>query len=219
MVKLLPTAENSTRGDAVHSRMMMGLIMAGLMAVIFTPSTMASTDDLALNARNLLVNASFEKGQYSPTGLPTGWSTSEFANTSQFVWLDHVSFAGRKSVQIISATPNDARWTQPVAVKPDTSYELSGWVKTKNVQADRSLVSDAGANVSILECISGNCFIRTPGIIGTHDWTRGSTCFTTDATTTQVTVAARLGMYAGNATGKAEFDQLDLRGRPAGCKR
>ena len=63
---------------------------------------------------------------------------------------------------------------------------------------------DAGANLSI---IGG--YTRSAGIFGTTGWRYASLVFNSGSNT-QVTVAARLGMYSGTTTGTAWFDDLRL---------
>ena len=106
-------------------------------------------------------------------------------------------------MKVEAITANDARWIQTVSVTPNTQYVLSGYIKTVNV-AHTSQSQDAGANLSIL-----GGYTSTPALFGTNGWKYVSVVFNSGSNT-QVTVAARLGMYSGVTTGTAWFDDLQL---------
>jgi len=152
---------------------------------------------------NLLANPGVDDGPPSPT-LPTGWSTWAFDEGSAiFAWDDAVSRSGSRSARVGSATPNDALFQQTLAVDPFTSYVLTGWIKTEGVTHTAELV-DAGANLSLF-----GGFVRSQGIFGTQDWTLVTLPFNSGSDT-EVTIAARLGFFAGTASGTAWFDDLQL---------
>jgi hypothetical protein len=151
---------------------------------------------------NLLGNSGFE--QRAPgQALPAQWSADSWLPTGGLGWDDSVSHRGRRSVRIESSAPNDARWVQEVVVLPHTSYRLSGWVKTVDVAHTMELV-DAGANLSLL-----GEWDRSGAMYGTQDWTYTSLTIDSGDRTT-LTVAARLGFWAGTTTGTAWFDDVSL---------
>ena len=151
---------------------------------------------------NMLINPGFEDG----TTTPTAWNKDAFVlANSTFEWSIDFFHSGSRSVKIISATANDARWTQTVTVQPNTDYKLSGWILTNDV-AHTAETNDAGANLSILD---GTVNHSTPSLFGDNPWTFVSLTFNSGANT-QVTVAARLGMATGSTTGTAWFDDLKL---------
>ena len=152
---------------------------------------------------NLVTNGSFEQGQFSPNSLPNGWSWDSWARTAIPIWDETEALTGDRSVKIISPTLDDARWVQSVPVEPNKPYYLSGWVKTKDVAHSPEIV-DAGANISLL-----GGFTSSPGIFGTQDWMRTGVLFNSESNG-QVTVATRLGFYAGTTTGTAWFDDIKL---------
>jgi hypothetical protein len=149
---------------------------------------------------NPLVNGGFEDGTSSPTGWSSdAWNTSYTA----FTWDNTQAYSGTRSVKIVSTTPNDARWVQSITVQPNTDYRLSGWIKTSNVAHTQESV-DAGANLSLY-----GTYTYSVGLFGTSDWTYVTLLFNSGSST-QFTVAARLGYWYGTTTGTAWFDELRL---------
>jgi Bacterial Ig domain/Bacterial TSP3 repeat len=143
----------------------------------------------------ILTNGSFESG----TGTPTGWQTGAWnLPAATFTWDSKTFFVGSRSVKIRAQSTNDAYWTQPVAVQPNTDYILSGWIKTQNV------AGGAGANLGLY-----GTFTYTAGVFDTTDWTYITLPFNS-GTASQVTVAARLGYWAYTSTGSAWFDSVRL---------
>lgn len=147
---------------------------------------------------NPIVNGGFEEGEIDPVGwrrdawMPSGSSlTSDGTQAHQ----------GARSARISAPTANDARWLQTIAVEPDTSYLLSGWIKTAGVTDTLELVN-AGANL----CLYGT-WERSAGVFGTTDWTFVTLVFQSGSRT-EVEIGARLGFWAGTATGTAWFDDL-----------
>jgi hypothetical protein len=150
---------------------------------------------------NLLTNGSFEEGIYSPTGLPTGWSSDAWQSSAIFTWDDTQSFSGEKSVRVEAREPNDARWLQAVEVEPNTLYFLSGWIKTD--QVGHNLQSE-GANL----CLFGT-WTRSEGVFDTQGWIKKGILFNS-AEESNVTVGARIGYWGGTTTGTAWFDDIQL---------
>ncbi|TYQ16158.1 UNVERIFIED_CONTAM: putative membrane-bound dolichyl-phosphate-mannose-protein mannosyltransferase [Acetivibrio alkalicellulosi] len=93
---------------------------------------------------NLVMNPTFDEGNqdelYFWSKLP--WYSDE--GVTEFIIDENTSFKGSRSVCIINNSPNDARYTQTIAVKGDTLYRFSSWIKTENVGSD-----GLGANLSI----------------------------------------------------------------------
>lgn len=147
---------------------------------------------------NLLVNGSFETGT-------KGWESSAWLKPPQsrvaFTAVDGVAADGTHSVQIASPEANDAYWSQSLTVKPNTTYRISGRIKTQNV-THTAEVFDAGANLGVL-----GSWDHTDGLFGTRDWTFVSMTYDVGPAS-QLTVAARLGYSAGTTTGTAWFDDL-----------
>jgi hypothetical protein len=153
---------------------------------------------------NILMNGSFEQGDFSPTEAPDFWSQGSYDPSAVFTWDDTQAYEGSRSVKITSDTPNDAYWLQTIYVQPNTTYVVSGWIKTENVGHSAQSV-DRGANISIMGYWD---WYSTP-LFGTNDWTYVSFVFNS-GDRTQMTLAARLGYWSGTATGTAWFDDLKV---------
>jgi hypothetical protein len=168
------------------------------------PADVASPHCVELAGINLLANPGADEGPFPSTSLPAGWTHQTWREEGvSFAWDDTVSRRGRKSVRITADSANDASWLQKVPVEPHTRYVLSGWIRTDGVTHTGDLV-DAGANLSL-----HGTWMRTDGVFGTQDWTYVSLAFETGPEV-EVTVAARLGFWAGSSAGTAWFDDLRL---------
>lgn len=183
------------RGRKLAASIALGMFLP-LIAACVPPET--PTDDTP--QVNLLTNPGFEDG----TTDPDGWQRDAYLQVSNLTRDDAVKRSGSHSISIHSTSPNDARWIQTVAVEPNTVYELSGWIRTEDVQASPEVV-DAGANLSVMDT-SG---IRSEALLGTNDWTFRRIRFNSGDSTT-VTIGARLGFYGGTTAGNAWFDDLRL---------
>src|SRR6476661_1576171 len=152
---------------------------------------------------NIAINSSFEQGDASATGLPEGWQFESFTRTSAHTWDEEVAKLGARAVKITAPRLDDARWFQALSAAPNTLYYLSGWIKTQQVAHSPELV-DVGANVSLF-----GGFTHSPGVLGTQDWTPNGVLFNSGSST-QLTIAARLGFFSGTTTGTAWFDDVRL---------
>jgi hypothetical protein len=164
-------------------------------------------DDLSLTAvaqPERIANPGFERGTHAAGAIPTGWGTvAAVGSSSSFAWDRAVSHSGKRSVRVTSATADDAMWVQSIPVWPNTWYELSGWIRTRDV-AHSTDVLDPGANLSFL-----GTWDRSAPVFGTQRWTRVSVT-TNSGTQAYLVIAARLGYWSGVTTGTAWFDDLTL---------
>lgn len=196
--RIIAKGEKMKRRHA-HTAVVAAMLM---LPTVLAPAASAATTASAPVRPNLLVNSGFE--QRAPKqALPSGWTADSWLPTGVPAWDDSVSHGGRRSARIEAPTPNDIRWVQEVAVLPHTRYRLSGWVKTVHVAHTTQLV-DAGANLSFL-----GTWDRSAPVYGTQDWTHAAITIDSGDRTT-LTVAARLGFWAGTTTGTAWFDDLSL---------
>ncbi len=175
------------------------ICVAGVLGI-----TGGTATGVSAGSTNRLENGSFENGAFSPTGSPTGWTRDAWDPSAVLTWDDSEAYTCSKSVKITASIPNDARWIQRVSVKPHTNYLLSGWVKTEDVAHTVEYV-DLGANLSLL----GTWEHHSVGLLGTNDWTYVAFAFN-PGENSKVTVAARLGFWAGTTKGTAWFDGLQL---------
>jgi alpha-L-arabinofuranosidase len=146
--------------------------------------------------KNLVANDSFEN---AGDDGPTGWKTHTWQGDGAFSH-DALGRSGKRSVSISSANGGDLSWFIKVSVEPYSRYRLSGWVKTENI------VSQGGSGA--LFNLHNVQAVKTPALLGTHDWTRLQVeCETEELD--QLQINCLFGGW-GLATGKAQFDDLKL---------
>jgi hypothetical protein len=172
-------------------------VAAGIVAAIIALVVPAG----GASSSNLLINSSFETGTLD---WPDSWSRNAWGSLEDLSWDDSRAHEGDQCAKISAAAPNDAFWSQNVSVEPNTNYLVSGWIKTKSVGHTQELV-DTGACL----CVYGTWDQRSAGLFGTNDWTYASFVFNSGQNA-EVTIAARLGYWAGTTTGTAWFDDIQL---------
>jgi alpha-N-arabinofuranosidase len=158
---------------------------------------------LSGNSADMVVNGHFERPVDASATVPMAWTSGAWQPTAIFSCPDSVAHRGRRSVSIDAPQPNDAWWSQTVAVQPHTLYRLSGWIKTANVAHSTEIV-DAGANLGFL-----GTWEHSPGVFGTAGWTNVWVSINS-GDSDELTVAARLGYWAGTTSGTAWFDDIRL---------
>ena len=182
----------------------LAVISAVILVTLFSPpvAQMRSATSAPLPQStcgiDLVQNGGFEFPTESPNTIPLNWSTGQYTSTSQIARDSAYFHSGASSIRIQSTFANDAWVTQDVAVQPNTVYRLTGWIKTENVS------SGAGANLSLIGTWS-----HTVGLSGNTPWTRVNMLLN-PGSSTQITIGARLGYWAGTSTGTAWFDDLRL---------
>lgn len=113
------------------------------------------------------------------------------------------AYEGHRCLLLSSDKADDCLVFQPAKVKRNTTYSLSGWVKTEGVTV-LEIGGDAGANMSIW-----GDFDRSDSLLGDNDWTFLAMTFDT-GDRDSVNIACRLGHHGSTVTGKAWFDQIEL---------
>ena len=173
----------------VNGRRIEKILLAGCLLLLFTalPGTAAE---------NLLKNSGFET---VGDNRPADWRMDYWQEGSLFTVTGEKTRSGRNAAYIYSPAPNDARFVQTVAVKPNTVYRFSGWVATEEV------AGPPGANLAVM-----GGFVSSDGTEGTAGWRRQEVVFRTHSGQRRVDLAVRLGFYGGLAAGKAYFDDLFL---------
>ena len=149
---------------------------------------------------NLLKNGSFEEVS---DGWPANWRGDMWLNEPGVTYLSLAEGGpdGGLCAMVENVSANDARFTQTVTVKPGTVYRLRGLIKAEGCGRE-----NGGANLSILDC-----FETFPDIHETNgEWVEMESFIRTDIGQKSLRVAARLGGYSADNTGKAWFDTLSL---------
>jgi hypothetical protein len=167
---------------------------------------------------NLLTNGDFKNGT-------TGWTVHAWGSQGQVsvvepgkVLVDGLKpqalgqaapdptdvHEGKPSVKIENPSPDTTIFKQKVKVKPATRYRLSGWVKTKGVEAKQMKGKPPGASL----CITGG-FEKTENIIRTKGWTHLTFDFSS-GTRSEMEVGPALGYYSSPVKGAAWFSEVSL---------
>lgn len=147
-------------------------------------------------AENLIPNPSFEAAEQ---GKPTDWKTQAWNGKAEFQYA-RIGHTGERSVVIISEKGADAAWHTTVAIRPYSTYRLSGWIRTENVEA----TTGRGVLLNLHNLQEA----RTRALTGTNDWTRVEIVFDT-AENDSVQINCLLGGW-GLATGRAWYDDVRL---------
>ena len=153
-------------------------------------------------AENLLINGSFE--ETDPDGAPSGWVEDAYVRDEGYTVFslteDHSEDGGRQAASIRNIGPNDARYAQKAAVRPESLYRFSAMVKAENVEEGR------GANLSV-----EGLYVFSESVYDTDgEWQYVEWYGETGEDQTSVTVFVRLGGYSGESTGQAWFDDVRL---------
>ncbi len=144
----------------------------------------------------LIPNASFEK---QTNGKPDGWEPQIYNGDAKFDCVQ-TGHSGKWCIMIESSNGADASWLTTVAVKPNSKYKLSAWIKTENLSAD----SGRGALLNLHNIQP----LQTPAVTGTKDWNKVEIMFNS-GNNTFVQINCLLGGW-GTSTGKAWFDDVHL---------
>ena len=103
------------------------------------------------------------------------------------------------SIQISSDSGVDGAMNQSVAVETNTTYTLSGWIKTESVQAG----SGYGAQLNVHELEQSSL---TESVTGTQGWTYVETTINSGSNE-ELQINALLGGW-GDSTGTAYYDDI-----------
>lgn len=156
------------------------LLLAGVLAagglLALTPAAAVAAD------AELARNGGFEAGL-------DGWTCTAGSGAA----VSSPVHGGTKALQATPAGSDNAKCSQTVTVKPNSSYELSGWVRGSYVY-----LGTAGTGTTDVSTWTASA----------PDWQRLSTRFTTGASTTSVTIYTH-GWYG---TPAYQADDLSLFG-------
>ena len=145
---------------------------------------------------NLVTNESFE--QVAADGLPSGWRRRHYSGTAEHRVDETVARSGDRSL-MLEGTGRGADTSVHIdlEVEPNTTYRLSGWIKTENVR---------GAMGALLNLHTTE--FRTSAVSGTSDWTEVELVFNS-GNLTRVSLNCLLGGW-GQSSGRAWFDDIRL---------
>jgi len=148
----------------------------------------------ALEGENIVFNGDFELDDHAD-GQPDGWVTSE-----PLELVEDVVKVGKHAVKIVSDNVQiNNRNSYFVNLKPHTTYTLSAWVKTEDLEGGE------GAQIYLYDFEAA----QTGGISivfhGTNDWT-----YVTQSFTTADDTWGRVTFRVYGATGTAWFDDVRI---------
>ena len=150
-------------------------------------------------SENLIQNGGFET--IDENGLPAFWEMEVYAEADTLFLVSSASHSGENAAMIRSGDMNDARFSQTVAVDPESLYCLSGYIKTGRIPD-----AGSGANISV-----SGVYYHLDGLFDTNgQWHYFVDYGETGIDQTSVTVYARLGGYGGESKGEAAFDDIQL---------
>ena len=138
-------------------RLLPCLLLSLALATAFPGAAHASSSSI--------VNTGFETG----SSQPTGWTSDTVSGTATFLWDSAAAHSGGRSGKITLADAGIARWTQEdLILDLNSEYELSGWVKTDNVQGG------PGARIAVYGTNPAELLLAasTSGVYATQNWTQ-----------------------------------------------
>jgi mono/diheme cytochrome c family protein len=108
--------------------------------------------ELYRDGPNLLVNGDLEK--VGKDGFPEGWKRRDYGGTSkaegnkgaEWTLLEDkkVAHGGNRSLRCITRADADTSFHQDVAIKPNTTYRMSGWIKSHSLKGKASFNDHIG---------------------------------------------------------------------------
>jgi putative membrane-bound dehydrogenase-like protein len=180
-------------GVAAHGR---GYLAAAAKAGAKVPSRNAPAP---AREANLIKDPGFEGAAASG---PAGWEKRTYGGGADFAVVE----GGRsgKCLQLTAAEGgSDASWTLVAAVRPNSSYRLSGWIRTKEVKGAMGALFNLHNHPS-----------KSKAVKGTEDWTKVTLEFKAEGRK-EIEINCLLGGW-GVSTGTAWFDDLVLEERSSG---
>jgi putative membrane-bound dehydrogenase-like protein len=185
--KYLPTA--LLVGVSAHGR---GYLAASAKAGEKLPVTAPTAPSAPVN---LIKDPGFDTANGE---RPDGWEVRTYGGKAAFAVVD----GGRsgKCLQISSTEGSDASFTVIVPVKPNGTYRLTGWIKTKDVK---------GAMGALFNLHGSDD--KSKAVSGTKDWTKITLEFKAGGRK-QVEINCLFGGW-GAATGTAWWDDVELEER------
>jgi len=148
-------------------------------------------------AANLLPNPSFEQ---AGGDAPDAWQTHTWQGQGRFQHVEG-GRTGDRCVMIESQEGGDLSWMTEVQVEPRSTYRLSAWIRTENLETG----SGRGALLNVHELQGAGA---TGVVSGTGDWTRVETLIRTGQHE-RISVNCLFGGW-GLSTGKAWYDDISL---------
>jgi alpha-L-arabinofuranosidase len=191
-------------GDLIHF-FQRTFIMTRLEAVLlltavlrFASSPLAECEAADPPSPAILRNPGFEDGA-------AGWSVDVYGAKSDVAIDRDVTREGKQSLRIAAADPSDTALGQEIQVKPGRFYQLSGWVRTRNLDPRTARVS---ATFQVQRPGGKGIIVGGVSHRGDTDWTKESIYFESPSDG-RVRIAVFFVGF-GKGTGSAWFNDLKL---------
>lgn len=154
--------------------------------------------------QNLTINSGFEVG----TGtLPDSWTTIITEGSADFSWVTDTFYSGEKSICITHTDSATSSFYQVITVLPGYQYNVSGYIKTANVDVGVDWF-EGGAQIVIEGDVEGYWWDNmTDRISGNSDWKKVELEFTTTDEASTIEVHCRLGVGL-KIRGTAWYDDI-----------
>ncbi|NBV87655.1 MAG: glycosyl hydrolase, partial [Verrucomicrobia bacterium] len=128
---------------------------------------------------NLLTNGSLE--ELGPDGLPLGWKRRDYGNKPgnsgaewKVVSAEGDAHEGKMALRCITRDNADTSFFQDVEIKPNTTYRLSGWVKTHAFSGKASFNDNIGRAQTGLSTARESSWVELETIFESKERTRAS---------------------------------------------
>ena len=155
------------------------------------------------STKNLVSNASFEKGDFSGRYLGKWYGPNSKLKNQSYSLDSKIKIAGKRSLKLSSNGPGKVMLSQFIkTTKPNTEYILVYYVKLDNVQA---IGKYPGVTVRIWN--GRNIWLPKKWFIGTMPWTKQVFKFKTAKETKK---GNSISLVLSHATGTAWFDNIKL---------
>jgi putative membrane-bound dehydrogenase-like protein len=152
-------------------------------------------------ATNLIPNGSFED---LSGALPAGWAQMNHQGAAEVSVDEAGALSGRRCIRLSAdGRGADSSLSVRVKVAPQTSYRLTGQIRTKDLRKNTGM----GALLNVHE-LQGSPRVVTGPVSGTTDWTPVQATFNSGSFK-ELTINCLLGGW-GRSAGTAWFDDIRL---------
>jgi hypothetical protein len=209
-----------TKRDEVKTAWLAGIPEAPAAAIAEPPAARAALTATKAGPadHNLFKNPNFENGT-------DHWELLAFGKEARMTVDQKERHNGKPSLRIDNPEGSLSFVKQMVAGKPDTHYQLSGYIMTKDVEpvkegskAGACLMVGFSAEVRVGQTQSKARGGKSASIQKTNQWTKIAVDFTTGSKTA-LPVGAAMGYYTEDVKGTAWFSELSLVELGSGAKK
>lgn len=137
--------------------------------------------ELYQDGPNLLVNADLEK--LGPDGFPEGWQRRDYGGperegnkTAQWkaVVDEKLVHGGKTMIRCVATGDADTSFFQDVPLKPNATYRLSGWVKTKGLKGKASYNDHIGRSETEKLTVRDSSWVQVESLFVNKDKPKSS---------------------------------------------